>query len=238
MYRARNDNLPHYAGELGDGGLENASPSKRKRRTGDLNPEATLEPFFDALNVKKFDLAFAVDPLFQKTSAQFDEGGAKGLLLNNLSVYRGCDLVFDSMDVPEAAADDPAPAAAAACVSLDGLKPQLQALAQLRGGERISPALDDILALLGAAPGEGASAEAEAFVARIAADGATPASTGPEDWMVGASAPGSPAEMQGMSGDGAVGAESGREEAGEVPAPYDVDDGDDFDGGADFGGKS
>ena len=24
-----------------------------------------------------------------------------GLLLNNLSVYRGCEIVFDSMDVPE-----------------------------------------------------------------------------------------------------------------------------------------
>ena len=79
----------------------NESPSKRKRRS-DLNPDATLEPTLEALNVKKFDLAFAVDPLFHKTSAQFDEGGARGLLLNNLSVYRGCEIVFDSMDVPEA----------------------------------------------------------------------------------------------------------------------------------------
>ena len=64
-------------GELGDGGVgENASPSKRKRRNQDLNPEATLEPTLEALNIKKFDLAFAVDPLFHKTSAQFDEGGA------------------------------------------------------------------------------------------------------------------------------------------------------------------
>ncbi len=30
---------------------------------------------------------------------------AAGLLLNNLSVYRGCDIVFDSMDVPESALD-------------------------------------------------------------------------------------------------------------------------------------
>lgn len=60
-----------------------------------------MEPSLEALNVKKFDLAFAVDPLFHKTSAQFDEGGAKGLLLNNLSVYRGCEIVFDSMDVPD-----------------------------------------------------------------------------------------------------------------------------------------
>lgn len=28
--------------------------------------------------MKKFDLAFTVDPLFHKTSAQFDEGGARG----------------------------------------------------------------------------------------------------------------------------------------------------------------
>ncbi len=30
---------------------------------------------------------------------------AAGLLLNNLSVFHGCDIVFDSMDVPEAALD-------------------------------------------------------------------------------------------------------------------------------------
>ncbi len=41
--------------------------------------QATLESSLEALNVKKFDLAFAVDPLFHKTSAQFDEGGARGV---------------------------------------------------------------------------------------------------------------------------------------------------------------
>lgn len=60
----------------------------------------SLEPSFDALNVKKFDVAFTVDPLYHQTSAQFDEGGAKGLLLNTLSVYDDCRIVFDSWDVP------------------------------------------------------------------------------------------------------------------------------------------
>ena len=46
-------------------------------------------------------MAFTVDPLFQQTSAQFDEGGAKGLLLNTLTVYHGCEIVFDSWEVPE-----------------------------------------------------------------------------------------------------------------------------------------
>lgn len=48
-----------------------------------------------------YAVAFTVDPLFQQTSAQFDEGGAKGLLLNSLSVYHGCEIVFDSWEVPE-----------------------------------------------------------------------------------------------------------------------------------------
>lgn len=47
-----------------------------------------------------FSVAFAVDPLYHQTSAQFDEGGAKGLLMNNLGVYGGCRVLFDSMEVP------------------------------------------------------------------------------------------------------------------------------------------
>ena len=45
-------------------------------------------------------MAFAVDPLYHQTSAQFDEGGAKGLLMNNLGVYGGCKILFDSLEVP------------------------------------------------------------------------------------------------------------------------------------------
>lgn len=46
-------------------------------------------------------MAFVVDPLYHQTSAQFDEGGAKGLLLNNLGVYGGCRVLFDSFEYPE-----------------------------------------------------------------------------------------------------------------------------------------
>lgn len=41
-----------------------------------------------------------MDPLYHQTSAQFDEGGAKGLLLNNLGVYDRCRVLFDSLEVP------------------------------------------------------------------------------------------------------------------------------------------
>ncbi|XP_010244120.1 PREDICTED: condensin complex subunit 2 [Nelumbo nucifera] len=65
-----------------------------------VSPISTLESSFDSLNVKKFDVAFSVDPLYHQTSAQFDEGGARGLLLNNLGVYGGCRVIFDSQEAP------------------------------------------------------------------------------------------------------------------------------------------
>ena len=47
----------------------------------------TLEANVAAINVKTLQLAYEVDPLFKKTSAAFDEAGARGLLLNNLQVF-------------------------------------------------------------------------------------------------------------------------------------------------------
>jgi condensin complex subunit 2 len=58
------------------------------------------------------DLDFTVDPLFKKTSADFDEGGARGLLLNNLTVDRGCKIIFDASDAfadPEDEDEVPSP---------------------------------------------------------------------------------------------------------------------------------
>lgn len=53
--------------------------------------------FLANINVHKLDAAFDIDPLFHKMSKTFDEGGAKGLLLANLSVSEtGCNIVFDS----------------------------------------------------------------------------------------------------------------------------------------------
>jgi condensin complex subunit 2 len=44
------------------------------------------------------ELEFAIDPLFKKASADFDEGGAKGLLLNHLAIDALGRIVFDSSD--------------------------------------------------------------------------------------------------------------------------------------------
>nr|VDD14513.1 unnamed protein product [Brassica oleracea] len=76
------------------GSVGNATNQKKQTERKVISPLSTLD------NVKKFDVAFAVDPLYHQTSAQFDEGGAKGLLLNNLGVYGACQVLFDSQEIP------------------------------------------------------------------------------------------------------------------------------------------
>ena len=60
--------------------------------------EATLASSFAQLQLKKFDLEFSVDLLFKKASADFDEGGCRGLLLNNLAIDSQGRIVFASSD--------------------------------------------------------------------------------------------------------------------------------------------
>jgi condensin complex subunit 2 len=75
-----------------------SQPKKKKnQRAG-----ATLAKDLSQLRNKKLDLEFSVDPLFKKTCADFDEGGAHGLLMNHLSLGVGTDggmrVVFDASD--------------------------------------------------------------------------------------------------------------------------------------------
>jgi condensin complex subunit 2 len=79
--------------EVGEDG-QVRKKSKKKSRSS----EATLAPSFSSLQLKKFELEFSVDPLFKKASADFDEGGAKGLLLNHLMIDAQGRIVFDSSD--------------------------------------------------------------------------------------------------------------------------------------------
>ncbi|KAJ4725148.1 Condensin complex subunit 2 [Melia azedarach] len=86
------------AGENVDNRSDGGHSTRESERK--ISPVSMLESSFEALNMKKFDAAFSVDPLYHQTSAQFDEGGAIGLLLNNLGVYGGCQVLFDSFEVP------------------------------------------------------------------------------------------------------------------------------------------
>lgn len=67
------------------------SPRRRRRNVGRVTL-AGHEAISD--NVK--NLIESVDPLFHKTASAFDEGGARGLLMNQLYVQNGVEIVFDS----------------------------------------------------------------------------------------------------------------------------------------------
>jgi len=91
--RSRSRNL-----DDGDETEDGAQASSKKRS---IRKSATLEKDINNLNVKKFDLEFSVDPLFRKTCADFDEGGAKGLLLNHLGINENGMIIFDASDAIE-----------------------------------------------------------------------------------------------------------------------------------------
>ncbi|KAI9701437.1 MAG: hypothetical protein M1820_006528 [Bogoriella megaspora] len=82
--------------EEGEDGVKK-KPKKKTQKTA----EATLATSFAQLQLKKMELEFSVDPLFKKASADFDEGGARGLLLNHLAIDNEGRIVFDSSDDPE-----------------------------------------------------------------------------------------------------------------------------------------
>jgi len=79
-----------------------ADPSQPKKKKTVTRPTNNLVKDYSSLTNKKLDLEFSVDPLFKKTCADFDEGGAGGLLLNHLSLGIGNDggmrVIFDASD--------------------------------------------------------------------------------------------------------------------------------------------
>ena len=165
-------------GARGDGeGLDGEARETKKRRSA--RSVATLEPP-ETHTVGRVDEANVVDPLFQKTSALFDEGGASGLLLNNLSVHRGCTVCFDSEEVPEyrdaASADLDEGPLEGATVDLSSMEHVLNAAHRQAAapGTRITPSVrvvEDLLQGLvgGVAPTAAAAAAREAAAADASA---------------------------------------------------------------------
>ncbi|KAF8998536.1 condensin complex subunit 2/barren [Cyathus striatus] len=78
-----------------------ADPTQAKKKKSH-KPTATLVKDKLQLQNKKLELEFSVDPLFKKTCADFDEGGAQGLLMNHLSLGWGSEgalrIIFDASD--------------------------------------------------------------------------------------------------------------------------------------------
>ncbi|KAJ3528735.1 hypothetical protein NM688_g7955 [Phlebia brevispora] len=92
--------LNNLANEDGEGGGEGEGGAQKKKKSH--RPASTLAKDAAQLRNKKPDLEFRVDPLFRKTCADFDEGGAHGLLMNHLALGVGPDgglrVVFDASD--------------------------------------------------------------------------------------------------------------------------------------------
>ncbi|KAK9384893.1 condensin complex subunit 2/barren [Lipomyces mesembrius] len=119
IYTSRIDSVATETGKLLSGLTENSSKQRKKGDGNDVTDsdnddeehdgatkkakrrvrsEATLVKDFSAIQLKKLDLEFSVDPLFKKASADFDEGGAKGLLFNHLSIDNSGRVVFDTSE--------------------------------------------------------------------------------------------------------------------------------------------
>ena len=145
-------------GEEQDGeadATEDGPSVQKKEKVNKRAATAFLESNPANLCLKKLELSFDVDPLFHQTSAKFDEGGAKGLLLHNLPVQHGCALVFDSSDAERpAAAQAPAPAPALPLSCISNLMPRnfLELHISSEFSQRHEPAACDW------APGVGGSA--------------------------------------------------------------------------------
>jgi condensin complex subunit 2 len=84
-------------GEDGEG-EEGEDGQKKKRKRAARTAETTLATSFEQLQNKRMEVEFAQDPLFRKATADFDEGGAKGLLMNHLAIDSNGRIVFDSSD--------------------------------------------------------------------------------------------------------------------------------------------
>ncbi|CAH2353281.1 condensin complex subunit 2 [[Candida] railenensis] len=83
-------------GANGDAASGEVGLDGRKKRKMNRVLESTIVDF-ETIRVKKLDQELAIDPLFKKALAEFDEGGAKSLLLNTLSVDSSGRVVFDAV---------------------------------------------------------------------------------------------------------------------------------------------
>jgi condensin complex subunit 2 len=72
---------------------DNEENREEQIRKYEGNEENTLEKKESNILIDHYDIEFDIDPLFKKTTAQFDESSAKGLLLNNLMVINPFNLL-------------------------------------------------------------------------------------------------------------------------------------------------
>lgn len=85
----------------GDAGGDDDDDERKGKRKGKRAGRCTLEGNMGNITSHKLETDLAVDPLFQKMSAAFDEGGARGMLLNNLPIGPKGQVIFDSGELAD-----------------------------------------------------------------------------------------------------------------------------------------
>uniref|UniRef100_A0A7S2SDZ0 Condensin complex subunit 2 n=1 Tax=Mucochytrium quahogii TaxID=96639 RepID=A0A7S2SDZ0_9STRA len=80
------------------GNAEENRDNRRKATTKSTMSATFLESNLSAITFQTVEREYEVDPLFRKMSKTFDAGGAKGLLLNHLSVHVGPCIIFDTSE--------------------------------------------------------------------------------------------------------------------------------------------
>jgi condensin complex subunit 2 len=86
-------------GEQQENGETTGEASQKKTTRRAKHGTNTLEQNINNLNVKKFEYAYSIEPLYYRTSgdnAQYDVGSADSLLLNNLFLSESCELILDA----------------------------------------------------------------------------------------------------------------------------------------------
>jgi condensin complex subunit 2 len=78
---------------------DSAAEAARAKRSKRLGVAKTLETNLNSINITKSDLECDVNPLFEKMSQKFDEGGARGLLLGNIPITDGPKIVIGGSPV-------------------------------------------------------------------------------------------------------------------------------------------
>ncbi|CUS21505.1 LAQU0S03e04126g1_1 [Lachancea quebecensis] len=75
--------------------ISNEVDTASRKRNYNRVLETTLVDF-ETLRMRELDQELSIDPLFKKALADFDEGGAKSLLLNTLHIDSSARVVFDA----------------------------------------------------------------------------------------------------------------------------------------------
>lgn len=75
---------------------ESQASEERQRRA----PRAhnTIAKDVKQINFKKLECEYTVDPLFSKTSAEFDDGSAERMLMNSLMISDEGAIIFDASE--------------------------------------------------------------------------------------------------------------------------------------------